>query len=53
MKLKWKFTIVIITAVTIPIAIFAGILFYNLEKKTIAENLKYKNYKMDKNAETI
>lgn len=53
MKLKWKFTIVIITAVTIPIAIFAGILFYNLEQNTIAENRNYMNYKMDKNAETM
>ena len=53
MKLNWKFTIVIITAVTIPIAIFAGILFYNLEQNTISENRNYMNYKMDKNAETM
>lgn len=53
MKLNWKFTIVIITAVTIPIAIFAGILFYNLEQNTISENRNYMDYKMDKNAETM
>ena len=53
MKLNWKFTIVIITAVTIPIAIFAGILFYNLEQNTISENRNYMEYKMDKNAETM
>ena len=53
MKLNWKFTIVIITAVTIPIAIFAGILFYNLEQNTISENRNYMDYKMDKNVETL
>ena len=50
-KLNWKFTIVIITAITIPIAIFAGVLFYNLEQNTVEENKKYMEYKMDKNAE--
>lgn len=53
MKLNWKFTVVIIAAVTIPIAIFAGILFYNLEQSTISENRSYMEYKMDKNAETM
>ena len=53
MKLNWKFTIVIITAVTIPIAIFAGILFYNLEQNTISENRNYMEYKMDKNVEAM
>lgn len=53
MKLNWKFTVVIIAAVTIPIAIFAGILFYNLEQNTISENRSYMEYKMDKNAETM
>lgn len=53
MKLNWKFTIVIIAAVTIPIAIFAGILFYNLEQSTVSENRSYMEYKMDKNAETM
>lgn len=48
-----KFTIVIITAVTIPIAIFAGILFYNLEQNTISENRNYMEYKMDKNVEAM
>lgn len=46
-----KLTIVIITAITIPIAIFAGVLFYNLEQNTVEENKKYMEYKMDKNAE--
>lgn len=50
-KLNWKFTIVIITAITIPIAIFAGVLFYNLEQNAVEENKKYMEYKMDKNAE--
>ena len=53
MKLNWKFTVVIIAAVTIPIAIFAGILFYNLEQNTVSENRSYMEYKMDKNAETM
>lgn len=51
MKLNIKFTIVIIAAITIPVAIFAGILFYNLEENTIQENISYMDYKMDKNAE--
>lgn len=50
MKLNVKFTIVIIAAITIPVAIFAGILFYNLEENTIQENISYMDYKMDKNA---
>lgn len=39
LKLNWKFTIVIIIAIIIPIAVFAGVLFYNLEQNVIDTNL--------------
>lgn len=45
LKLNNKFTVVIITAIIIPIAIFAGILFYNIEQNAIEINKAGMEYK--------
>lgn len=44
LKLNWKFTVVIIIAIVIPIAVFAGVLFYNLEKTAIDTNIASVEY---------
>ena len=47
LKLNIKFTIVIIIAILIPIAVFAGVLFYNLEQNVIDTNLSNIQYKSE------
>ena len=44
LKLNWKFTVVIIIAIVIPIAVFAGVLFYNLEQTAIDTNIASVEY---------
>lgn len=53
LKLNNKFTVVIITAIIIPIAIFAGILFYNIEQNTIEINKAGMDYKREQSVSNI
>lgn len=47
-KLNIKFTVVTILVTVIPIAILAGVLFYNMEQSVIKEQLRQMEYKMEK-----
>lgn len=47
-KLNIKFTLVIILFTVIPIGVFAGILFYIMEKNIIDENHNYMQYTMER-----
>lgn len=46
-KLNVKFTVVIITAIVIPIAIFAGVLFRNQEQYIVNSNVTAMEYKRE------
>lgn len=48
LKLNIKFTVVTILVTVIPIAILAGVLFYNMEQSVIKEQLRQMEYKMEK-----
>lgn len=52
-KLNIKFTFVIIIFTIVPIGIFAGILFYIMEKNVVDENLNYMEYTMQRNQDSI
>lgn len=52
-KLNIKFTFVIIIFTIVPIGIFAGILFYIMEKNVVDENLNYMEYTMQRNRDSI
>lgn len=52
-KLNIKFTFVIILFTVIPIGIFAGILFYIMEKNVVSENSNYMQYTMERNKDAI
>ena len=47
LKLNSKFTLLVIVAITIPIAVSAGVLFYNLEQNVIDNNLSNLQYKTE------
>ena len=52
-KLNVKFTFVIILFTIIPIGIFAGILFYIMEKNVVDENLSYMKYTMERSQDAV
>lgn len=52
-KLNIKFTLVIIVFTIVPIGVFAGILFYNMEQNVVDENLNYMEYTMERNEVSI
>lgn len=52
-KLNIKFTFVIIIFTIVPIGVFAGILFYIMEKNVVDENLNYMEYTMQRNQDSI
>ena len=52
-KLNIKFTFVIIVFTIVPIGVFAGILFYNMEQNVVDENLNYMEYTMERNEVSI
>lgn len=52
-KLNIKFTFVIILFTVIPIGIFAGILFYIMEKNVVDENRNYMGYTMERNRDAL
>lgn len=52
-KLNIKFTFVIIAFTIVPIGVFAGILFYNMEQNVVDENLNYMEYTMQRNEDSI
>lgn len=52
-KLNVKFTVLIIVFMVIPIAVFSGILFYNMEQNVISENRNYLQYNMERNADSV
>ncbi len=53
LKLNTKFTGLVIVVVVIPIAILAGVIYYNLEEGTISENVTYMGYTMERNRSTV
>lgn len=53
MKLNVKFTLVIVVSIVIPIAIFAGVLFYNMEQNVIETNRASMEYKIDQSTSNI
>ncbi|MCR4998532.1 MAG: sensor histidine kinase [Lachnospiraceae bacterium] len=53
LKLNTKITIVILVFTFLPIAIFSGILFYNLEQDVINESKTYMLYKMNRESDQI
>lgn len=53
LKLNTKFTCVIILFAVAPIAILAGVLFYNMEQSTIHENMNYMEYNMKRSQDQI
>lgn len=52
-KLNIKFTFVIIAFTIVPIGVFAGILFYNMEQNVVDDNLNYMEYTMERNEDSI
>lgn len=52
-RLNVKFTLVIILFTIIPIGVFAGILFYNMEQNVVDENCSYMQYTMERNEDSI
>lgn len=52
-KLNIKFTIVTLLVTVFPIAILAGVLFYNMEQSVINEHSGYMEYKMEQSDSTI
>lgn len=52
-KLNIKFTFVIILFTIVPIGVFAGILFYNMEQNVVDDNLNYMEYTMARNEDSI
>lgn len=52
-KLNIKFTIVTLFVTVFPIAILAGVLFYNMEQSVINEHSGYMEYKMEQSDSTI
>lgn len=53
LKLNTKFTLIIVFFVIVPISVFAGILFYNMEENVIRENMNYMQYTMERNEDNI
>lgn len=53
LKLNTKFTIVILLLLIFPIAILAGVLFYNMEQNVISENMNYMQYTMQRNLDNV
>lgn len=53
MKMNLKFTIAIILSIALPIAVLAGVLFYNMEQDTVQENCNYMEYKMNRNESQV
>lgn len=53
LKLNTKFTAIIIIFAIMPIAVLAGILFYNMEKNVIDENINYMEYTMERSEDRI
>ena len=53
MKLNMKFTMVVILFAVVPVAILAGVMFYNMEHNVIDENINYMNYTMERNEDQI
>lgn len=52
-KLNTRFTALVILVVLFPIAILAGIIYYNMEKNVIDENLTYMEYIMERDVARI
>lgn len=52
-KLNIKFTIVIVLFTVIPVGIFAGILFFIMEKNVVDENFNYMEYTMERNRDSV
>lgn len=52
-RLNVKFTLIIILFTIIPIGIFAGILFYNMEQNVVDENCSYMQYKIERNEDSV
>ncbi|MBE5858062.1 MAG: sensor histidine kinase [Lachnospiraceae bacterium] len=53
LKLNIKFTVVIIIAIMIPIAIFAGVLFYNIEQNAVETNKANMEYRREQSVSNI
>ena len=53
LKLNTKFTMLIVIAFIIPIAFLAGVLYYNMERNVIDENVSNLSYIMDRNEQQI
>lgn len=53
LRLNVKFTLVIILFTIVPIGVFAGILFYNMEQNVVDENCSYMQYTMERNEDSI
>lgn len=53
LKLNVKFTLLTVAAVVLPIAVLAGVLFYNMEQHVISEEKNYMEYKMGQSASKI
>lgn len=53
LKLNTKFTALTIAVFIIPIAFLAGMLYYNMEKNVVEENITYLGYIMDRNETSV
>ena len=53
LKLNTKITIVILVFTFLPIAVFSGVLFYNLEQDVIKDSKNYMLYKMNRESDQI
>ncbi|MCR5639727.1 MAG: sensor histidine kinase [Lachnospiraceae bacterium] len=53
LKLNTKITLVILAFTFLPIAVFSGVLFYNLEQDVIDESRAYMLYKMNRESDQI
>lgn len=53
LKLNTKFTAIIIIFAIIPIAVLAGVLFYNMEQNVVDENINYMEYTMERSEDRI
>ena len=52
-KLNRKFTFVIVLFTVLPIGIFGGILFYQMEKNVVEENRSYMTYMMERSRDAV
>ncbi len=53
LKLNIKFTMVIVFFVSVPIAILTVILFRNMERNVVNENVTYMQYMMERNKDNV